>query len=155
MGLIKRIQSVIHGAETALLVSLLACMVLIAAYQVLARNLFDTGLLWGDTLVRILVLWIAVVGALVASRTDQHIRIDILTRFLKPEQTRWIKRFACLFTAVVLAVFAWHSYQFVLFEYEDQAIVFGSVPAWIGEAVMPAGMGLMSLRYLLHTLDPP
>ncbi|MDA1076362.1 MAG: TRAP transporter small permease [Proteobacteria bacterium] len=155
MGLVSRLRAIVYGAETALLVALLGGMIVIAAYQVIARNLFDTGLLWGDSLVRIMVLWIAVVGALVASRTDDHIRMDVITRFLKPVQIRWLRRFTCLFTSVILGVFAWYSYQFVLFEYQDQAIVFGSVPAWIGEAILPVGMGMMSLRYLLHTFDPP
>ena len=49
--------------ENAILVSVLTSMVLVATYQVIARNFFDTGLLWGDALVRVLVLWVALVGA--------------------------------------------------------------------------------------------
>ena len=51
-------------------------MVSVAAWQVLARNLFGGGILWGDSFVRALVLWVAFVGAMVASRSDNHINID-------------------------------------------------------------------------------
>ena len=68
--------------EDALLVTLLLSMVGIATTQVLLRNLFDSGFYWGDSLVRVIVLWVALVGAMIASRNDSHIRIDLASRFL-------------------------------------------------------------------------
>ena len=50
----------LHRIEDTILVLLLVCLLGLAAYQVVARNLFDTGILWGDSLVRVLVLWLAV-----------------------------------------------------------------------------------------------
>lgn len=141
--------------ESALLVTVLAAMILLAAWQVIARNFFETGLLWGDALVRVLVLWGAMVGAMVASRKDDHIRIDIVSRFAGEVWRPWLKRFACAFTCVVLAVFCWFSLKFVRFEYQDAIIAFASVPAWVCEAIMPIGAGVMSLRYLLHAVEPP
>ena len=34
--------------ESGFLVGMLAVMISLAAYQVIARNFFDTGILWGD-----------------------------------------------------------------------------------------------------------
>ena len=76
-----RLLAGIRFIESGLLVLLLSSMILLAAYQVIARNFFDTGLLWGDALVRVLVLWVTFIGATIASRNDEHIRIDLLTRF--------------------------------------------------------------------------
>jgi TRAP-type C4-dicarboxylate transport system permease small subunit len=56
-----------------------------------------------------------------------------------------------LFTCVVLGLFTWGSGQFVYYEYVDNAIAFGGVPAWICEIIMPIGGGVMALRYLLLT----
>ena len=141
--------------ESAILVSVLTSMVLVATYQVIARNFFDTGLLWGDALVRVLVLWVALVGAMVASRNDEHIRMDVVSRFVSPRVERHLKRFASAFTCVVLAIFGWYSLQFVLIEYEDQFIAFASVPAWICESIMPVGAFVMCFRYFLHVFNPP
>ena len=141
--------------ESGILVSVLTSMVLVATYQVVARNFFDTGLLWGDALVRVLVLWIALVGAMVASRNDEHIRMDVVSRFVSPRVERHLKRFTSAFTCVVLATFGWYSLQFVLIEYEDQMIAFASVPAWVCESIMPVGAFVMSFRYLLHVFSPP
>ena len=155
---LARTQPVLRAlrwVEDGVLALILAAMIALAAYQVIARNLFDTGLLWGDALVRVLVIWVALVGAMVASRNDDHIRIDVLTRFAPPHWQRPLKRFANAFTCMVLGVFAWHSYRFVRFEYEDGTLAFASVPAWACEAILPVGAAVISLRYLLHTLDPP
>ena len=127
-------------------------MILLAAYQVIARNFFDTGLLWGDSLVRVLVLWVTFVGATIASRNDEHIRIDLLTRFTGERSSLWLDRFRSLFTAFIAGVFAWYSYQFVKLDYEDGIIAFASVPAWVCELVMPVGAALICLRYLIRAV---
>lgn len=144
----------LHGAEDALLALLLAALVGFAAYQVIARNIGDGGLLWGDALVRVLVFWITLVGAMIATRRDEHIRIDALTRFFSPFWRRQSDRLAALFACAVCALLAWHSYQFVLFEYEDGVLAFASVPAWLCEAVLPVGAAIMSLRYALRVWSP-
>lgn len=151
--MIDRLIAGLRLAESVLLVVLLGTMISLAAFQVVARNFFDTGVLWGDALVRVLVLWVTFIGATIASRDDQHIRIDLLTRFVGDISNAWLSRFRSLFTAVVAGVFAWYSLEFVILDYQDGIIAFASVPAWVCEAVMPLGAGLISLRYLLRTFS--
>ena len=148
----ERLLAGIRFIESGLLVLLLSSMILLAAYQVIARNFFDTGLLWGDALVRVLVLWVTFIGATIASRNDEHIRIDLLTRFTGERSSIWLDRFRSLFTAFIAGVFAWYSYEFVRLDYEDGIIAFGTVPAWVCELVMPLGAGLICLRYLIRAV---
>ncbi|TNF87483.1 MAG: TRAP transporter small permease [Gammaproteobacteria bacterium] len=147
-----RLLAGIRFVESGLLVLLLSSMILLAAYQVIARNFFDTGILWGDSLVRVLVLWVTFIGATIASRNDEHIRIDLLTRFTGERSSLWLDRFRSLFTAFIAGVFTWYSYEFVRLDYEDGIIAFASVPAWVCELVMPIGAGLICLRYLIRAL---
>ena len=154
MKFARRVQNVIRFAENGLLVVCLAAMVLVAAYQVIARNFFDSGLLWGDGFVRVLVLWVTMVGAMVASRTDEHIRMDVIARFLPEAKLVWVRRLGSLVTSIVCALFAYYSYQFVRFEFEDQVTAFAQVPAWICEAIMPFAAAIMSLRYLVFIVFP-
>lgn len=147
-----RLLAGIRFVESGLLVLLLSSMILLAAYQVIARNFFDTGILWGDSLVRVLVLWVTFIGATIASRNDEHIRIDLLTRFTGERSSLWLDRFRSLFTAFIAGVFAWYSFEFVRLDYEDGIIAFASVPAWVCEIVMPIGAALICLRYLIRTL---
>jgi TRAP-type C4-dicarboxylate transport system permease small subunit len=137
-----------------MLVLLLSSMIGIAATQVVMRNFFDTGLYWGDSAVRVMVLWLAMLGAMVASRHDQHIRIDIAGRFLSEHFRPYVARIVNLFTCCILVIFAWYSLEFVLIEYEFETPAFGIVPAWICEAIMPFGSIVMAFRYALLVIHP-
>ncbi len=145
----------LRGIESGLLVILLAAMITLAAWQVLARLFFDSGLNWGDAFVRVLVLWIAMLGAMIAARTDDHIRIDLLAKFLSPGAQHFARRISALTTAIVLALFTWASFGFVRTEYVDGAMAFASVPAWLCESIMPLAAAVMCLRYLLHVVKLP
>ena len=149
--MIDRINAGLKFLESGLLVVLLSTMILVAAYQVIGRNFFDTGILWGDAFVRVLVLWVTFIGATIASRHDEHIRIDLLARFLNVGASAWVARIRSLFTAIVAGIFAWYSLEFVILDYQDGIIAFAAVPAWICEAVMPFGAALIAVRYLIRT----
>ena len=144
----------LHILEDALLALLLTSMICVAALQVFMRNFMDGGLFWGDSAVRVMVLWVAMLGAMVASRSDDHIRIDLINHFLPDIFRRHVRRFINAFTSFVLIVFAWSSAVFVGYEYEDQSLAYGNIPAWVCEIIMPIGGGIMGLRYALQTIWP-
>lgn len=145
---------VLRQLETALLVALFLTMLGVAVYQVLARNIAGTGLLWGDDLVRIAVLWVTMVGAMAASSDNGHIRIDVVARFASATVKAITERLANLFTAVICAALGWYSIAFIGWDYEDQAPGFGAVPAWICELVIPFAAFVMCARYLIQTIVP-
>ena len=153
-GGIDKALGLLRRFEDGILVLLLITMIGMAASQVVLRNFFDSGLYWSDSLVRVAVLWVALVGAMVASRDDSHIRIDLVSRLVPPEYRQWIERITRFFTFAVLCLFTWGSGSFVYYEYVDQAIAFGDVPAWALEIIMPIGGGVMAIRYLLLTVKP-
>jgi TRAP-type C4-dicarboxylate transport system permease small subunit len=151
----EKLAAAFRWAESALLILLFSATLGTAAFQVLARNIADTGLAGGESFVRVMVLWITMVGALVASRHDTHIRIDVVAHLLGERGRSRLRWISAWFTAAVAFVLAWYSAQFVLVEYEDGQVAFGAVPVWVCELVMPIGFGLMGARYLVHALRPP
>jgi len=146
---LNKLDRLLQKLESGLLVFLLASMMLLAVYQVAVRNLFDVGIVWADAYVRVTVFWVALIGALAASRTDEHIRIDFLSRLLNEVWQVWIDRLIALITSFLCFAGAWYSFEFVRYEYIDAVIAFASVPAWVCEAVMPVALALMGCRYLL------
>ena len=94
------------------------------------------------------------VGAMVAARQDEHIRIDALLRFLPRGLQQAALRLSAFFAAAVCGALAWYSLQFVRFEYEDGVIAFAAVPAWVCEAILPFGATVLALRYLLRVWKP-
>ena len=139
-------------AEDAVLVLILSAMILLATGQIVLRNFMDVGFIWGDEMLRMLVLWLAVAGALAASREDKHISIDVLTRYLPEVLKKPARLVVHLFTAAVCALVAWHSFRFVQTSHEFGDVLLGNFPAWILQAVLPVGFGLIAWRYGLFAL---
>ncbi|MGH8560727.1 MAG: TRAP transporter small permease, partial [Nevskiales bacterium] len=83
-GRLQRGIRTLHALEDLLLALLLGAMVIVAAAQILLRNLFEWNFSWGDPLTRLLVLWVGLLGALAATRQNRHIAIDLVTHLLPP-----------------------------------------------------------------------
>jgi len=148
----SRLLRGLHWLEDAVLVSALASMLVFAVAQILMRNLFDAGLLWTESFLRTLVLWVAMLGALVATRDNNHISIDVLARYLPDAAARWLDVLTSLAAAAVCGAVGYISIELLQFEYEDGTIAFGFVPVWVFQLVIPAGFLLMAVRFVLYGL---
>jgi TRAP-type C4-dicarboxylate transport system permease small subunit len=138
--------------EDGLLVGLFALLVGIAVIQILLRNVLGGGIVWGEILVRLLVLWIGLVGGMVASREGKHISIDVVNRYLSARAKGISEAVVELFTALVCAIAAFYSLRFVLSEFAYGSSAFARVPAWVCESVIPAAFTVIALRHFLSFL---
>lgn len=151
-GTLSRLEKVGRIGEDAVLVIILSGMILLAAAQILMRNFFNFGFIWTDELLRMLVLWIALAGAVAASRNDKHINIAVLDRFLPPGLKTVTGIFIHLFTAVVCGIVSWHSAKFVQTSHEFGDLLMGDIPAWLPQLILPVGFGLICYRYSLFVI---
>lgn len=138
--------------EEVALAGLLLAMIGLACTQIILRNGFDSGISWGDDAVRTLVLWVALIGSMVAAGRGEHIRIEALVRYLPPVAAAVVARFVDLLTACLCAALAWYGYEFAALEYEDGFTAFAAVPSWYVVSVIPFAFGVIGVRYLLHSL---
>ncbi|HJN49642.1 MAG: TRAP transporter small permease subunit [Pseudomonadales bacterium] len=150
---LKHPVRVIHLIEDSALVISLLTMMTVAVVQIALRNFFDSGMFWADSFVRILVLWVALLGAMVATRENNHIKIDVLSRYLPEHIDRHLSAVVGVVASVVCAVVAWYCAQFVLLESEDPSMAFAQVPHWVCELILPFAFAVMSLRFLLGTVN--
>lgn len=154
-GITLRLCRWLYFLEDAILVVLVISMVVLSFSQLALRNAGVSGMVWSDSALRINVLWLAMFGALRASRLQQHISIDLLSRYL-PERARAATHFVVsILSAAICAIAAWYSLAFVMLEKEDGALAFLNVPVWLCEAIIPAALGLIAVRFLGHALNPP
>ena len=79
---LARLIRIVTWTENALLIFMLALMVSLAASQILLRNFFDVSIHGADQMLRLLVLWVAFLGAIAASREGKHIHVDAIARWL-------------------------------------------------------------------------
>jgi TRAP-type C4-dicarboxylate transport system permease small subunit len=149
---VARLLRALALAEDGLLVALLAALVALAAAQIALRNLFDTSLLWADPVVRVMVLWVGMIGAVVATRFDKQISVDAVSRFL-PGRWRAAARVATdLFTAAVSLALAYHSARLLLEDRAGGTMVLPWLPLWACELVLPVAFGVIGLRYLAYAV---
>ena len=151
-AVVNRFAGLLRWLEDGLLVGLFVLMVGTAVSQILMRNLLGGGIVWGEILVRILVLWIGLVGAMVASRKGKHISIDVLNRYLPPRAKGIAKAGVELFTALVCAIAAFYSLRFVLVDFDEGGLAFAQVPVWLCESVIPVAFSVIALRHFLSFL---
>ncbi len=135
--------------EDSILIGLLLSMICMAVLQIILRNLFDSGILWGDELIRVLVLWIGLIGAMVASRNNHHISIDVISRYLPEQIKKQTALITAIFTSLVCAVMAYFSFRFVMMEKADGLVAFAATPTWVCESIIPISFAIITLRYLL------
>lgn len=139
----------INTFEDSLLVFLLSSMIILAVYQIISRNVFSAGIVWIDPLLRTLVLWVGLAGAVVATRSDNHIRIDIFAKYFPLRIQQYMLRLVYLFTLSICLLIGWHAARFVYSEYEYGSIAFAGVPAWVAGSIIPVSFTLIALRYCL------
>lgn len=151
-GGLARAFHVLHRVEDTVLALLLGAMIVLAPTQILLRVFFDSGIAWADPLIRVLVLWVGMFGAISASRGDRHITIDVLPRLLSRRPRAAVGVVVHVFTVTVCALLAWHSWRFVQSEREYESVAFADVPAWILEIVLPFAFAVIGIRYALNAV---
>ncbi len=150
--MVNKFYKLLLKTETALLVTLLSTMIIMAVIQIIMRNFFSSGILWADSFVRIAVLWLALLGAMVVSRGGKHIAIDVLSYSVSKNTQAIIKRITDSFTAIVCFIVMAHSFEFVKLEYQDGGLAFATVPNWLCESIIPFAFLVIGLRYLFSAL---
>lgn len=142
--------SVVHRAEDIFLALLLSMLVFLAPLQIVLRNFFNAGWIWADPFLRVLVLWVALLGALAASRQRRQISVDVVSKFLSPRANAIVGILIGLFTAVVCGVVAYHSWIFVAGERAFGSKAFGDVPAWLCQSIIPFAFAMIAVRHFGH-----
>lgn len=148
-----RAITLLHWLEDAFLLLLITAAVTLATTQIVLRNSGADALVWADSALNILVLWIAMAGAMVASRDKDHIAIDILNRYLRGISQRLVQSLSYAATALCCGIAAWYGVRFVQEERQYADIAFLNIPIWLCEAIIPIALGLIAVRYCLYTLQ--
>lgn len=143
-------RGALHRLEEAVLALLLGAMIVLSGLQILLRSLFDSGLLWADPALRVLVLWVGLLGAVTACRGGRQITVDVVARQLSGRARAVVGAVTSLFTAGVSGVLAYHGARFVLSEREFASAAFAGIPAWTLQSVIPFAFAAIALRYLGH-----
>lgn len=143
------VLNILDRVEELLLCLMLAAMILFACLQIFLRFAYSGGLLWIDPLLRYLVLWCGLIGALTATSQGKHIALDLTAGRLSPAIEPWLTLATHLFSALASAGLALAGWLFLRGEIEAGGIGPLALPLWFWNGIFPLTFGLMALKYLL------
>ena len=125
------------------------------SYEVVARYFFDAPTIWAAEISQLCLIWgtpIAMAWLLSARR---HIRINALTERMTPGQRRVADVFSLVVIIAFSAVVTWKGWWIA-----QDSLVRGrtsgtmlDLPAWIGEAAIPAGFAILIIAALKGLVD--
>ncbi len=136
-------------ASLAMLVEIPAALLVVAEIVILfagvvARYGLHSPLIWSDELASILFLWLAMLGAAVAFRRSEHMRMTAIVASARPAMRAYLDVVATCAALAFLLLIAWPSYEYA---YEESFITTPALQIaniWRA-AALPVGIGLMAL----------
>ena len=139
--------------EDGLLALLALTLVAIAGAQIALRFFADSGFSWADSLMRTLVLWLAMLGALAASRQNKHLGMDALTHNLPQLGKQLARTLAFLFAAAICVWCTYLAYNLVQLEWQSPSEGAGALPGWLVLLILPVAFAGMAIRFAIHTCN--
>jgi tripartite ATP-independent transporter DctM subunit len=146
VGALEHVLGLLVEIPAALLV---VAEIVILFAGVVARYGFHRPLIWSDELASILFLWLAMLGAAVAFRRGEHMRMTAVVSGAGPVLRAYLDLVATAAALAFLAMIAWPAYEYA---YEESYITTPALQilnSWRA-AALPVGIGLMALFALLR-----
>ena len=138
---------VVNALEEGAIALLFAAMTLVTFSQVVARYVFNTGVVWALELTQYLFAWLVLFGMSYGVKVHAHLGVDAFVRLFAEGARRIMGLMAVaagLIYATILFVGSWQ-YVGKLYkigiESEDLPI-----PQWVPMVILPVGVGLLILR---------
>lgn len=153
--MLNKARTFLYRIEDITLLALLAGLIFFSSVQIVLRNAGINGWIWASPLSNILVLWLAMFGAMRASREKNHIAIDLLSHYGNAISKQVAHSICCIFAAIVSGIIAFYSFSFIAMEYEDASIAVLNIPTWFCEAIIPFSLSVICLRFFIQSFQKP
>lgn len=152
MHVLDLIDDFLFKTEKWAIIVLLSFLMIMAFVQVLLRDIFSAGILWADVLLRNVVLWIALLGASVATRERKHIAIDVVSRFFSLRKRYIIEIVVSAFSVFVCHLLASAAWTFVCDEQAAGSVLILDIPTWCFLVIIPFAFYAIAFRFFIRAL---
>ena len=137
----------IYNVVKWLVVIIFLSLLTLSSVQVILRLFFKSGIANAETLMRYLVLWVAFLGACLATYKGRHINLDVISKILRKKNKNLTKLLVSTVSFAVIVVLLKSAVEFIMNEMPNGVMVF-FVPGWLLESVIPLMFLIMALIYL-------
>lgn len=148
-SILERVDRRVAQVEAALIIIVLTVMISLSALNLILHKLFESGFDWADVVVRQMVLWLGFIGGALATYEGRHIAIDAVGKFLSPQRAAAIRVVTSIAALAITLVMVRAAWTFLSDEMESGSKVFGEIPAWPFEAIIPVGLALISFHFFV------
>ncbi|PRD55260.1 TRAP transporter large permease subunit [Phyllobacterium myrsinacearum] len=136
-----------HLVEFPVAVLVVAEVVILFA-GIIARYVVHQPLIWSDELASILFLWLAMLGAVVAFRRGEHMRMTALVGMMNPQRRAFFDVIAIVGAMAFLLLIVYPAYDYAHEETYITTPALEITNAWRA-AALPVGAGLMIVSALI------
>ncbi|MEI6213817.1 MAG: TRAP transporter large permease subunit [Desulfuromonadales bacterium] len=109
-ALLDKVVKLVTEIPAALLVF---AEILVLLAGVISRYVFNSPLTWTDELASILFLWLAMLGAVIALRRGEHMRLTAFVNMLPPIWRPWVENVAAMVAAVFIIQLAMPAFTYI------------------------------------------
>jgi TRAP-type C4-dicarboxylate transport system permease small subunit len=143
MKFLLKLNDAVGKVENVLISVGLLSMLFLAFLQVIMRDVFNKGIPWADSIVRLLVLWVGFVGAALATKLDQNLTLEVLTKYM-PERLRHLSSIVVKLFAMMVCYFLFRaSLKFLGDEMTTGEKFLKLIPSWWTLTIFPATFALI------------
>lgn len=99
--------------ETALIIFCASLLVLAEVTASILHISIQANFSWIENILEYAVIWIGLLGASLASRTGEHISIEIVSRFASKTMRRWLLVFTSLITVIICSQLTMGAFRYM------------------------------------------
>ena len=146
----------LDALETAALCLLIGSMIVVSLLQIAVRKLpwlehILGNLAWSSDFLNGALLWLAMFGALAATKARKHIQIDLGSHLFSDRIQGLLSCITQCFAAGVAGVLTWASGRYIWEVQSSHGNAFLNVPEWVVLGIMPITLGFMAIRFLVRS----
>ena len=148
MRVLRRIDNALASITEVAVAGLVVAEVVLLGSSTVARYVFGEPLIWSDELASMLFLWLAMLGAVVALRRGEHMRLTAFVRGLSPERRAWVNALGASISIAILLTLVMPSYE----HFDDMVIGLSPVME-ISEGYRTAAIEVGVVLMLITAID--
>lgn len=152
MPFVRRLDDAIAWIEDAVLAFGTALLALLLFANVLLRYVFRSPFAWMEEGIVAVFVWLVFIGVSASFRSHQHLRIDVLVRFLPRRAAVIVGAVAVATTFVILGLLLSVGTDYARFVAGNRTPVLGISAAWLYVG-LPLGMALSIVHLVRQTID--
>ncbi len=145
--------AVFHRVENWSIAIALGAMMMLPLIEIVMRR-FDSGISGNSSIQQHLVLFVAMVGGVIAAREARLLSLSTFTAYLKSGYAAAAKNISSSIAAFVSASLCAGSYAYIFGEFSDRSTeLFPGFPLWWAKLILPFGFFMLTLRLIWQAGD--